>query len=487
MPRTVFSLYLESGMRGCAWLPSSFGDPAERAARTRAAAKRRCLAPGPIADDLDGAAAVVTGQQVGLLLGPLYTLHKAATAVATARLLERESGVRCVPVFWLQTEDHDFAEIARCRVGDSEYGLTVDDARVSVGTRRLGPEIEPLVASVCASLEGLPHAPEVAALLNEHYRPGAPLARAFGGLLTALFADHGLRVFDPRDPQVARLAAPLYRRALTDRDAIDALLSARLAALRAEGFTEQVKLRPGSPLCFVHSDGAEGPRARLAPGFDEPALLERLEREPQAFSTSALLRPLVEDTLLPTAAYVGGPAEVEYFAELAPLYAHFGIEPPLVVPRARFRLIPPPARRLLDALGLPPADVEQPRDQLLERFIRKPDDAPSSHWISELGRRLDALAAAEPSLERAIRRTRDTARRALSRLQTGHHRALVERERVTTERVARLQAWLFPGGAPQERVHAFPWYAAYAGPRALVDALVAAADPLHPTIRDLPL
>jgi bacillithiol biosynthesis cysteine-adding enzyme BshC len=482
MPRTVFSLYLESQMRGVSWLPSSFGDPAERVARTRAAAQRRCRLPGLIPD---GAAAVVTGQQVGLLLGPLYTLHKAATAVATARLLARESGVACVPLFWLQTEDHDFAEIARCRVGAADVGLTVDDARVSVGARRLGPELGAVLDEVFASLDGLPHASEVCALLAEHYRPGASVASAFGGLLKALFANHGLVVFDPRDPEVARLAAPVIRRALVEQQPIDALLERRVSELRAAGFTEQVKLRPGSPLCFFHADGAAGPRARLEPGFDAPSLLERLDREPQAFSTSALLRPLVEDWLLPTAAYIGGPAEVEYFAELAPLYAHFGIDAPLVVPRARFRLIPPPVRRLLDALSLQPADAEQSRDRLLARVLPPAPDGPSSAWLAELEERLDGMNV--HSVIRAVDRTRATVRRALARLEGRWRRALEERERVTVERVDKLQTWLFPGGAPQERVHSFVWFAASAGPRALVDALVAAAAPLDPTIKDLPL
>jgi bacillithiol biosynthesis cysteine-adding enzyme BshC len=481
MPASVYSAYLDGGMRAGAFLPSSFGDREERVRRTREAATRPRPAFIP-----DGAAAVVTGQQCGLFLGPLYTLHKAASAIATARLLEAESGVQCVPIFWLQTEDHDFAEIASCRVGACELGLPLDDARVSIASRVLPAEVAPLVDSLASELEELPHAPEVCGLIAEHYRPGVPIARAFAGVLTALFEE--LTVIDPRDPEVARAAAPIVRRAITERAAIDALLERRVAELRAAGYTEQVKLRPGSPLAFFHADGAAGARARLdGDALDEAALLERLERDPLSFSTSALLRPIVEDSLLPTAAYVGGPAEVEYFAQLAPLYAHFGVPAPLVVPRARFRLIVPPVRRLLDALALQPADVEQPREKLLARLVRAPADAPSQAWLAELNARLDALAAAEPQLARPIARTRGSVRRNLERLERRHARGMFEREATLIDRVTRLQDWLFPDGKPQERVHSFAPFAAHAGPRALARALIAAADPLHPQIKDLAL
>ncbi|MEI6225795.1 MAG: bacillithiol biosynthesis BshC, partial [Deltaproteobacteria bacterium] len=266
------------------------------------------------------ATVVVTGQQVGLFLGPLYTLHKAATAISRARLVERLTGLPCIPVFWLQTEDHDWAEIASAEVlvpaGRKVLALPPgppDLARVSLSHRSLPAEVDGLVATLAGLLEPLPHAAEVASLVGRHYRSGITPGAAFAGVLDELFAQEGLIVLDPRTPAVSRLAAPVLRRAVLEHAEIGALLAARAAELLARGFSEQVPTRGGTSLAFFHPHGPGGPRYRLVrdgAGFSTPegpvtrdALLSRLEEDPLWFSSSALLRPLVQDTLLPTAAY----------------------------------------------------------------------------------------------------------------------------------------------------------------------------------------
>lgn len=530
MAQRFHSSYLAGGLRGSPFLAAGFGDPAARAARVEEAARRGAapeLVEALLAQDAGlppgaarranlealgerGTVVVATGQQVGLFLGPLYTLYKAATAVAAARLLARESGRRVAPLFWLQTEDHDFAEIDHCVVPRPGGALTLriapDDTpeRASVAGRRLGADVAERVGELAAALEGLPCAAETVALFRAAYRPGQPLGRAFAEVLAALFAEDGLVVLDPRDPRIARLAAPILRQALFEHARIAAALEARAAALRAAGFDEQVRTRPGVTLPFYHPEGALGPRYRLEVrpgGFAlpdgrtvEPAALEAaLANEPLRLSTSALLRPIVQDALLPTCAYVGGPAEIDYLAQAAALYPLFGVTPALAVPRARFRLIPPGARRRLQQLGLRPAEIERPRDALLHALAgaRGGEAAPGPHWIAELEARLDAYAAGpgagDPALVRAAARTRESARRALARLERRHQRAVLAREQGLAERVTALQDWLWPGGAPQERVHALPYYAALVGPRALVERVLAAVDPLDPAPQDLAL
>src|SRR5262249_46503097 len=159
-------------------------------------------------------------------------------------------------------------------------------------------------------------------------------------------------------------------------------LAERGQTLRAAGFDEQVHVRPGSPLCFVHADSPDGPRYRLEPangGFalvgaepaaqmTAPQLSALAARDPLRLSTSALLRPIIEGHLLPEAAYVGGPGEIGYFAQVAPLYERFGLLPPIVVPRARFRVLEHATRALLGKLGLAAADVETSRDDAQKKM-----------------------------------------------------------------------------------------------------------------------
>jgi len=310
---SLFSSYLASGLP--AFFPSPARDGEARVARVRAAVRpvgREVLAAafaneaGPIDKLARGAAAVVTGQQIGLFLGPLYSLYKAATAVVTARFLEEESGVPCVPIYWLQTEDHDFAEIASCAISPSRVlQLPRDDARISVGCRRLPSLTSDLVAQLGECLSGLPHADEVQTLFLS-WREGTLISDAFRETLARFFPE--LVFVDPR-----RLPAqPLLERAVARAAEIERVLFARGEALRAAGFDEQVRIRPGYTLVFHHPEGPEGPRFRLPRGENGKYL-----------STSALLRPILQDWALPTAAYVGGPGEIAYLAQATALYPLF--------------------------------------------------------------------------------------------------------------------------------------------------------------------
>jgi bacillithiol biosynthesis cysteine-adding enzyme BshC len=548
--RPFSSSYLAGEAAAQQFIPLDFRARPTRIARARAAAERQI---DPAALDVLRAqqaglptsaarranlealargqtAVVATGQQVGLFLGPLYSFYKAASAIAVARALEAESGVRTVPLFWLQTEDHDFAEIASCRVAGADgaplkLALAAgagDQDRVSVAQRRLGPEVDTLLETLARTLRPSPAADETLALLRAHYITGRSLAGAFAGLLAALYAEEGLLVFDPRVEPVAQRAAPVHRAAIEGAEAIERRLQARGAELAAAGFDEQIPPRPGCALSFFHRGGPTGPRFRLArlgaendaapeswtlSGCDEviprAALDDALAREPLRFSTSALLRPILQDTLLPVTAYVGGPAEVSYFAQLGPVYEHFGMAPPLIVPRARFRCLDAHARRLLSELSLIADDLTRPRDQLLSRLAgARPAGAPDPATLAERVRAqivpqvaeiADAVAGALPAdknLARAAARTRAVVARALEHLTGRYARQLAERDGVALARLRRLEAALLPDGVPQERFYAWPSLAGRHGPAAIKCAVLdrlAARGPFSGALEEIEL
>jgi bacillithiol biosynthesis cysteine-adding enzyme BshC len=465
-----------------------------------------------------GTVAVVTGQQMGLFLGPLFTVYKAAAAIAAARALTRETGRPCVPVFWLQTEDHDLPEVDHCFVPRAaseplRVSLDLPDAaasRAPVAHRHLGPGVTAALATLRAELGGEPHAAEHLALLERAYRPEATLAEAFAEVLSALFAEEGLVLLDPRDARLAPLAAPAHRISLQEAAPISAALAARVDALSKAGFSEQVHIRPGSPLSFFSPDGVDGPRYRLDPAgtgvwslVGHPAgatvttaeLLGWLEREPLRFTTSALLRPLLQDLWLPTAAYVGGPGEVAYFSQLAPLYSHVGMPMPLVVPRARFRVIDDRARRLLTALGVPPDDVNVPLQTFLDRLARSglgegstPEGLQArlfNAFAAELERFDAEQKASGLHLDDAVKRTRETVRVGVSRLVGRYGRAVSQRDCTSVRRAQRLHTYLFPNDAPQERVLGLPYYACRLGTRAFTRMVLDACVPFSGALQDL--
>src|SRR5688572_11280498 len=206
-----------------------------------------------------GAAAIVTGQQVGLFLGPLYTIYKAASAVVLARAVASASGVPVVPIFWLQTEDHDLPEIASCGLVGEQVAVPVDAAnRRSIAHHTLPPEIDASLDRVAAVLGDGPHARAHVDRLRRHYRAGARWADAFAGMLGELFDE--LVIVDPRDAVLAAHVAPVHARCLREAPAIADQLVARRDALIADGKPAPVHVRDDAPLAFVHPDGATGPR-----------------------------------------------------------------------------------------------------------------------------------------------------------------------------------------------------------------------------------
>jgi len=515
--RAFSSSYLAGEPAAHAFFAPRFRDPAERIARARLAAGRtaspavlevleeqQASLPPSAARQANLAAlgagktaVVATGQQIGLFLGPLYAFYKAASAIAVARAIEAESGVRCVPLFWLQTEDHDFEEIRTCTVAGRNgepvrLALTGGngDERASVAYRTLPKQVSELLDTLAETLEPGPAADETLALLRTHYQPGRAMAAAFASVIATVFAEEGLLVFNPRDARVAAQAAPIYRICLDDCEAIERLLQDRRTVLATAGFKEQVAVRERGALVFFHREGASGPRFRIQrkvtdagevswalAGSTEVIGHEQMEMtlatDPLHFSTSALLRPMVQDTLLPTVAYVGGPGEINYFAQLSPLYEHFGLAPPLLVPRARFRCVDARTRRRLGQLGLVAADLSRPKDELRARLAVAPPEGGANPKdlralvASQIQPAVEKIAAsvevADVHLERPARRTRTSVARGLERLIDRYARTLVEHDETTLRRFHRLELALSPEGVPQERYYGWPSLAGRVG------------------------
>ncbi|HLL83253.1 MAG TPA: bacillithiol biosynthesis BshC, partial [Longimicrobium sp.] len=382
------------------------------------------------------------------------------------------------------------------------------DNRVPVAHCRLPAEVDACLHELRGLLGHLPHAEEHLERLGRTYRSGAPWVAAFAGLLAELFAHTGLLLLDPRDPALAEVAAPLHRRALLDAGPLSRALLERVGVLEQGGFEVSIHVREDAPLSFFQPGSVDGARYRLEPapgGYREvgggpqvhstDALLRALEQEPLRFSTSALLRPLLQDTLLPTAAYVGGPGEIAYFAQLAPLYAAFERPMPLVVPRARFRVVDAKAEELLARLGLSPEDATRDEAELLRRRANTDGSAASSPEAVErqalagfeaaLSAALAGAPLASPGFERAVGHARAKVRQAVARLRRKHEQALLHRDTRLVEDVRRLKALLHPEGVPQERFYGLSAFAARSGERALVDAVLAAVSPFDPRLKDL--
>jgi len=346
----------------------------------------RLGADSSVARNLDrlaaGAVAVVAGQQTGLFSGPAYTLYKALTAIRAAGDLTAH-GVDAVPVFWLASEDHDLAEVdhadwlGRGGLERIELPHSDDDQGRPVGEIALGDSIASALTPALASLDG-PAAESIANALRAAYTPAESYSSAFGKLLARLFAGRGLILLDPHDPAVAALAAPVMQNALRENPALISGLIRRGKDLEHAGFHAQVKVTDTATLLFVKLDGRRVPLRTRNSSFqagNRPFSLEELlalsSRSPGDLSPSALLRPVVQDTLLPTAACIAGPAELAYFAQCEVVYRRLLGRMPAVLPRAGFTLIEPHVARLLRKYSLTVRDVLRGRQHLRRRLERE--------------------------------------------------------------------------------------------------------------------
>lgn len=527
MTERFVQAYLQADARAEAFLPHRFEQPAARASVTARAAQRSVA---PILQDAlrhqnaglavspqrevylkalgqPGTTCVVTGQQVGLFLGPLYTVYKAAAAIVAARALQAETGRPVVPIFWLQSEDHDFEELATSWVpgADGLESLTAigdSSGRASIAHRPLGDDLPELRRRLGELLGRLPHAQTGLQRIDTHYRQGVSWVQAFAGQLAELFAEEGLVFLDPRDPALASHARGVHQRAIEQAAAIADGLQHRAHELQAAGFGVPVHIRPGAPLSFCHPEGPAGPRYRLSPtaggwslvgGNREvsgPDLQEALESHPDQFSTSALLRPILQDSWLPTAAYVGGPGEIDYFAQLQPLYKAFDLPMPLLIPRARFVVTNAKQHKALQTLGLTPQDLSDSVDDLVLRTCAptEPNEAePSQRMMQGFEAELTAMQARLPELEKSIHRTRETVQRACDKLIAKYELSIAQADTQRVATIKRLKNALFPQGGPQERLLGLPYFGALYGDRHFVKAVLDGCEPYDGALRELQL
>jgi bacillithiol biosynthesis cysteine-adding enzyme BshC len=417
-----------------------------------------------------GAVAVVSGQQVGLFGGPAYAVYKALTAIQLAQELS-ESGVPAVPIFWMATEDHDLDEVRHVTWFDSgkltRFELAADAALAGrpVGNVRLGSAIEQDVKRAVDLLAG-PASETLSQILQQSYRADETYSSAFGKLFAQLFAEQGLILLDPLDARLHRIAAPLYKRAIESRDELNEKLLQRGSELERAGYDVQVKVTAKSTLLFTIRDGVRQPVVASNSHFKSgeaswtrEEALRLAESSPEMFSANALFRPVVQDYLLPTAAYLGGPAEIAYFAQSSVIYEQVLGRMPVILPRAGFTIIDAKAEKLLQKYGLcienlwaGPQELRRKMESvsvpeaLGENFDR--DKAQIESTLAELAAQIEKL---DPTLAGAVSTARNKISFQLEKLRRKTGRSLDQKSGLLRDHEEFLENLLYPNKSLQSR------------------------------------
>ena len=486
---------------GRAWMRPSASSPSSAALADALERQSITFGAGPatlanIAKLRAEARAVVTGQQVGLLGGPLLTLLKAATAVARAKQATAATGIEHVPIFWCATEDHDLEEVDQVSLLTKTTVETLSlDAKfphhdVPVGDVILEGHIDGLLDQAA---ELLGHAP-ICDLLREcyGYQPangyGPTFGSAFAHLMTRLFADHGLIVMDAAGRDFHALGAKTLRHAIEHAEELEAALLARAAELETSGYHAQVLVKPGASLLFLVSeidDSYPGVRSRQAlrrlpdgtwkagagnsaQSFTAADLLAILDSTPERLSPNALLRPVFQDTILPTTAYVGGPAEVAYFAQSAVLYESILGRVTPILPRLSATLIEPAIGAVMAQHEVSLPDAMRSTEELAQRLGARAMPIEAKRRLAAAGNALDeALTAAQEylstldaSLGKSAEVSASKMRYQMDRLRRLSATFELNKETSLRKHAEFMMLHLFPEGHPQERVIAGVWFLA---------------------------
>ena len=445
-----------------------------------------------------GTVAIVTGQQAGLFTGPLYTIHKALTVIKLAACL-RDQGVEAVPVFWVASEDHDYEEVNHCRVVDREghlkriqyeaSGHKVDEpvGRVTL-CEGIGQTIDELVAQLAPS----EFTPALERDLRESYAEGAGFAEAFLRLMARLFHQYGVVLLDPLDEELKQVAAPFYAEAIGKSSEIARALVGRSRDLEESGYHAQIHVSEDMVPLFIMDEGRRSALTQqdgrfTVKGSDRTftgeELVELAGRCPSCFSPNVTLRPVVQDYLLPTAAYIGGPAEIAYFAQLRAVYETLGRQEPCVLPRASLTIVEGRHQKTMKKYGLELRDFFDGLHPAVTKVVEHGVDRSAAVAFTEtervLNEQLDKLGEAlhqtDATLSDPLKRAREKIMYQLEHLRTRFIHSSAHRNETAYRQVERAFTTLCPDKNLQERELNVYYFLSRYGP-GLIEELYEAAD-----------
>ena len=432
--------------------------------------------------DKEKTIAVVTGQQLGILGGPLYTIYKILTAIRLAnQLTERYDEYKFVPVFWLEGDDHDFNEVRSINLFDSENKIinlgykeeiSDDDAKQSIGHINFDESLNEFFNKFETGLKDSDFKNELVVKLKECYQVGNSFKQSFKELIFWLFDEYGLVILDPQDPQIKSLLKPIFKKEVNDF-ALHTQKLIQVSAKLEELYHAQVKVKPVN--LFYHTDDGRYSvepveeifkLRRKRKQFTKDEILMEIENSPERFSPNVLLRPICQDYLLPTGFYIAGPSEIAYFAQVTPLYDFYDIVTPIVYPRSSATLLEKNVAAALEKYDLTMNDVFLGLDELKEKVIAELSENNIDKAFKEASNEIDLtfdklkenLFAIDKTLVDASARYRERVLSSINELKAKASKAQDTKHETTIRQLTRISNLLYPLGNLQEREINFTYF-----------------------------
>ena len=418
---------------------------------------------------------VITGQQAGLFWGPLYTVYKALSAVRIAAFLEQKFALPVVPLFWIEVDDHDFDEVRHFyimlpngEIRRFEYSDGEVEKAIPVKRRQITAELSLILDELASSFGGAQTAEKIIAELREIYQPGRTFVTVFIGFFRRYFPKEPLIFINPGDAAVKRAAKLFYKQAIIQHEAIHRQIEMQTEELVLKKYKPQVRLRTDTAHLFREVNN-ERSRLEMSLVFSENGkanadreslAAEFIENEVESLSPDVLLRPLLQDFLVPTAAYIGGPSEISYSAQLKKVYALFEIPMPLVLPRWSGTIVDRKTSKFLKKIKFDPfrileGDAKDLLPQIAEKATGKQFDTEFKKTYAQLDIRLKEIrklgATLDSTLVSMVDKSEQKMKYQLGKIQGRFRNALQAADRIAADRSKRVINAVIPENNLQER------------------------------------
>lgn len=415
---------------------------------------------------------VTAGQQSGLLTGPLYTIYKAITTINVAHRLAQQLGRPVVPVFWAATDDDDRTETDHCACWDQHYVAhtlrypeEAGQPGQLIGALPAGCEGEKVLAQLDPLIAGMPFAAKTREMLAGTLEDSADMGEWFCRLMARLFSRWGLVLCDPRLPAVRRLAAEVLLREVAIPLDSTKRVNERARLLQQRGYRPQ--LTKPTDVCNIFRLNGARQRVSYRDGcfriagesFTPEDMQASIHDDPTQWAPNAVLRPVVQEYLLGSTAFIAGPNELGYWAELQPVFDALGVNMPPVLPRAAATLVPRGIARNLQTWNMNPLhlliDYDQVRLRLLEEqqpeSVRQGFAAGRSEIEQLVSRLVPLVSSVDDTLAQSALAAHQRMLNELERLERKTLRAVERQSSELMERLGHVRQVLFPHRGLQER------------------------------------
>jgi len=424
--------------------------------------------------------AVVTGQQVGLYTGPLYTILKTITAIKLAKnLKERFPQFNFVPVFWLESEDHDFEEANHINVIDQQnelvrigYEMQTDDEEdskkslVPVGSIKFDEMINSINEELRSNLLDTDFKGKLMDSITSIYKEGSDFKTAFAKMMNDLFKDYGVVFIDPSDAEVKRLLSPIFEKELTTSPRLCESIITTSAEIE-KNYDLQVKpkviniffLHNGNRLLIEPRDEGKFALRNSKRRFESGELLNILQESPELFSPNVVLRPICQDYLLPTVAYVGGPSEISYLAQLKPAYNHYEITMPVIFPRASVTIVEGKISKFLNNFNVKFEDIFH-HNFLVSKVVEKLSEVKVDDEISKYQDEFNKIfyemrnmtVKVDQTLLNSVDNMKEKTKQSLEQFKIKLINAQARKSDTTTTQIDKVTNNIYPKNHLQERI-----------------------------------